>query len=116
MSGVTIFHNPKCGTSRNTLEIIREHGIEPEIVLYLQNPPSRARLLGLLQDMGARPRDILRQRGTPYDELGLGDESLSDEQLIDAMMAHPILIERPIVETPKGTRLCRPKETVLEIL
>ena len=116
MSGVTIFHNPKCGTSRNTLEIIREHGIEPEIVLYLQNPPSRERLVGLLQDMGASPRDILRQRGTPYDELGLGDESLSDEQLIDAMMAHPILIERPIVETPKGTRLCRPKETVLEIL
>lgn len=116
MSGVTIFHNPKCGTSRNTLEIIREHGIEPEIVLYLQNPPSRERLIGLLQAMGARPRDILRQRGTPYDELGLGDESLSDEQLIDAMMAHPILIERPIVETPKGTRLCRPKETVLEIL
>ncbi len=116
MSGVTIFHNPKCGTSRNTLEIIREHGIEPEIVLYLQNPPSRERLIGLLQDMGTRPRDILRQRGTPYDELGLGDESLSDEQLIDAMMAHPILIERPIVETPKGTRLCRPKETVLEIL
>lgn len=116
MSGVTIFHNPKCGTSRNTLEIIREHGIEPEIVLYLQNPPSRERLIGLLQDMGARPHDILRQRGTPYDELGLGDESLSDEQLIDTMMAHPILIERPIVETPKGTRLCRPKETVLEIL
>ena len=113
---ITIYHNPNCGTSRNTLAIIREHGHEPEIVAYLESPPTRAQLEALLAAMDISPRELLRQRGTPYDELGLDDTSLSDDQLIDAMLEHPILIQRPIVETPKGTRLCRPKERVLEIL
>ena len=113
---VTIYHNPKCGTSRNTLAMIRASGVEPEVIEYLKDPPSRATLEKLLKKMKARPRDILREKGTPYHELGLGDESLTDAQIIDAMMAHPILINRPIVVTPKGVRLCRPSEVVLEIL
>ncbi len=113
---ITIYHNPQCGTSRNTLAMIRASGAEPTVVEYLKTPPTRAKLVKLLKAMGATPRDILRKKGTPYDELGLGDASLSDDRLIDAMLAHPILIERPIVETPKGVRLCRPSEKVLEIL
>jgi arsenate reductase len=113
---VTIYHNPKCGTSRNTLAMIRASGVEPQVIEYLKEPPSRPTLVKLLQRMKARPRDILRQKGTPYDELGLGDESLTDDQLLDAMMAHPILINRPIVVAKKGVRLCRPSEVVLEIL
>ncbi len=113
---VTIYHNPKCGTSRNTLAMIRASGIEPTVIEYLKDPPSRETLVKLIKKMKARPRDILRQKGTPYDELGLGDMSLSDEQLIDAMMEHPILINRPIVVTKKGARLCRPSEVVLQIL
>ncbi len=113
---VTIYHNPKCGTSRNTLAMIRASGVEPRVIEYLKEPPSREELVALLKRMKARPRDILRQKGTPYDELGLGEETLSDKHLIDAMMAHPILINRPIVVTRKGVRLCRPSEVVLEIL
>lgn len=113
---VTIYHNPKCGTSRNTLAMIRASGIEPRVIEYLKEPPSREELVKLLKRMKARPRDILRQKGTPYDEIGLGDETLGDDHLIDAMMAHPILINRPIVVTRKGVRLCRPSEVVLEIL
>lgn len=113
---VTIYHNPNCGTSRNTLAMIRASGIEPTVIEYLKTPPARETLVKLMKKLKARPRDILRQKGTPYDELGLEDESLSDEQLIDAMMAHPILMNRPIVVTNKGARLCRPSEVVLEIL
>ena len=113
---VTIYHNPKCGTSRNTLAMIRETGVEPMIIEYLKDPPSRETLVKLLKRMKAGPRDILRDKGTPYHELGLDDESLTDDQLIDAMMAHPILINRPIVVTKKGVRLCRPSEKVLDIL
>ena len=112
----TIYHNPACGTSRNTLEMIRLSGEEPVVVEYLKTPPSRERLVELIGKMGISPRQLLRKKGTPYEELGLEDAGLSDDQLIDAMMAHPILINRPIVETDKGTRLCRPSETVLEIL
>ncbi|WP_102960321.1 arsenate reductase (glutaredoxin) [Mangrovicella endophytica] len=113
---VTIYHNPACGTSRNTLEMIRQSGEEPEIIEYLKNPPSREVLSELLEMMGLRPRDVLREKGTPYAELGLDDPQLSDEELLDAMMAHPILIERPIVVTDKGAALCRPSETVLPLL
>ncbi|MFV0367244.1 MAG: arsenate reductase (glutaredoxin) [Hyphomicrobiaceae bacterium] len=113
---VTIYHNPKCGTSRNTLAMIQESGVEPNVVEYLKDPPSRAELVRLLKRMKAGPRDILREKGTPYHELGLDDASLSDDQLIDAMMEHPILINRPIVVTKKGVKLCRPSEVVLEIL
>lgn len=113
---VTIYHNPSCGTSRNTLAMIRASGEEPEVIEYLKTPPTRARLEDLIKQMGISPRDLLRRKGTPYDELGLDDPSLSDEQLIDAMMAHPILINRPIVVTPLGARLCRPSQTVLDIL
>ena len=113
---VTIYHNPKCGTSRNTLAMIRAAGVEPEVIEYLKNPPSRETLVKLLGAMKARPRDVLRQKGTPYDKMNLGDESLSDDALIDAMMEHPILINRPIVVTDMGVRLCRPSEAVLEIL
>lgn len=113
---VTIYHNPKCGTSRNTLAMIRASGAEPAVIEYLKEPPSRETLVKLLKRMKARPRDILREKGTPYHELGLDDPALSDDQLIDAMMAHPILINRPIVVTKKGVRLCRPSEAVLEIL
>lgn len=113
---VTIFHNPACGTSRNTLAMIRASGVEPTVVKYLKTPPSRERLEALIAAMGITPRELLREKGTPYAELGLGDPALSDAQLIDAMMAHPILINRPIVETAKGTRLCRPSEAVLDLL
>jgi arsenate reductase (glutaredoxin) len=113
---VTIYHNPACGTSRNTLALIRERAGEPEIVEYLKTPPSREKLAGLLKAMGMKPRELLRQKGTPYNELGLADPKWSDGQLIDFMLAHPILIERPIVVTEKGVRLCRPAEKVLEIL
>ena len=113
---VTIFHNPACGTSRNTLALIREHGIEPEVVEYLKTPPTQAKLRSLVKAMGVSVRDILRQRGTPYDELGLGDPKWTDDQLLDFIAQHPILMNRPIVATPLGTRLCRPAELVLEIL
>ncbi len=113
---VTIYHNPACGTSRNTLAMIREKAGEPEIIEYLKTPPSREKLRELLEAMGMKPRELLRQKGTPYSELGLGDPKWSDDQLIDFMAAHPILIERPIVVTNIGARLCRPVEKVLEIL
>ncbi|KAB2665950.1 arsenate reductase (glutaredoxin) [Brucella tritici] len=113
---VTIFHNPKCGTSRNTLAMIRASGEEPVIVEYVQNPPTRERLLGLLAAMNMTPRELLREKGTPYTELGLSDPKWTNDELIDFMMAHPILINRPIVETPRGTRLCRPSELVLPLL
>ncbi|MBC8130086.1 MAG: arsenate reductase (glutaredoxin) [Rhizobiaceae bacterium] len=113
---VTIYHNPDCGTSRNTLEMIRQSGEEPEVIEYLKTPPSRETLAELLNVMGMRPRELLREKGTPYAELGLDDPALSDEELLDAMMAHPILINRPIVVTEKGVALCRPSEKVLEIL
>lgn len=113
---VTIYHNPACGTSRNTLEMIRQSGEEPEIIEYLKAPPSRERLVELVQAMGIGPRDLLRQKGTPYAELNLGDGSLADDALFDAMVAHPILINRPIVVTNKGTALCRPSEKVLPLL
>ena len=113
---ITIYHNPACGTSRNVLAFIREHGTEPEIIEYLKTPPTRARLVELIAAMGITPRALLRERGTPYAELGLGDTKWSDDDLIDFMVAHPILINRPIVITPNGTRLCRPSETVKELL
>jgi arsenate reductase len=113
---VTIYHNPGCGTSRNVLEIIRHAGIEPTVIEYLRDPPTRERLLGLISAAGLTVRESLREKGTPYAELGLDNPALADEQLLDAMMAHPILINRPFVETPMGTRLCRPKERVFEIL
>ena len=113
---ITIYHNPSCGTSRNTLAIIRESGEEPRVIDYLKTPPSRDKLVGLIEAMGISPRDLLRQKGTPYDELGLNDPKWTDDQLIDFMLAHPILINRPIVVTPLGTRLCRPSEAVLDIL
>ena len=113
---VVIYHNPDCGTSRNALAMIRNAGIEPHVIEYLKTPPIRALLVQLIARAGLTPRAILRQKGTPYDALGLADASLSEEQLLDAMMAHPILINRPIVVTPMGVRLCRPSETVLEIL
>ncbi|HWV53951.1 arsenate reductase (glutaredoxin) [Pseudorhodoplanes sp.] len=113
---VTIYHNPACGTSRNTLAMIRERGVEPTVIEYLKTPPSRDRLVALLRKMNMTPRQLLRERGTPYAELGLADPKWTDDELIDFMMAHPILINRPIVETPKGARLCRPADRVLEIL
>ena len=113
---ITIYHNPACGTSRNTLEMIRRSGEEPEVIEYLKTPPTRQRLVELIAAMGITPRELLRQKGTPYAELGLGDPKWSDDQLVDFMMAQPILINRPIVETPLGTRLCRPSEAVLDIL
>lgn len=113
---VTIYHNPACGTSRNTLGLIRNAGIEPRVIEYLKTPPSRDELKDLIGQMGIPVRDLLRQKGTPYQELGLDDPSLSDEQLLEAMMAHPILINRPIVVTPLGVRLCRPSDLVLDIL
>lgn len=113
---ITIYHNPACGTSRNTLEMIRRSGEEPEVIEYLKTPPTRQRLVELIAAMGISPRELLRQKGTPYAELGLGDPKWSDDELVDSMLAHPILINRPIVETPLGTRLCRPSEAVLDIL
>ena len=113
---VTIYHNPDCGTSRNTLGLIRNAGVEPVVIEYLKTPPGRERLVALIGAMGITPRSLLREKGTPYHELGLDDASLSDDTLIDAMVAHPILMNRPIVETPRGTRLCRPSETVLDLL
>jgi len=113
---VIIYHNPDCGTSRNTLAMIRNAGIEPHVVEYLKTPPSRAMLEQLIARMGITVRALLREKGTPYAELGLGDPSLTDDQLLDAMLAHPILINRPIVVSPKGVRLCRPSEEVLDLL
>ena len=113
---VTIYHNPNCGTSRNTLELIRQSGETPEVIEYLLTPPTRATLLALLAGMGMAPRELLREKGTPYLALGLDNQRLTDEQLIDAMMAHPILINRPIVVTEKGAALCRPSEKVLALL
>ncbi len=113
---ITIYHNPACGTSRNTLAMIRQSGEEPEIILYLEAPPTRAQLAALIAGMGLAPRDVLRRKGTPYDALGLDDPKWSDGELIDLMISNPILIERPIVVTPLGVRLCRPSETVLDIL
>lgn len=116
MPDVTIFHNPACGTSRNTLALIRHAGIEPTVVEYLKSPPSRDELRALLADMGVGVREILREKGTPWAELGLGDARWSDEQLLDFIGQHPILLNRPIVRTPLGTALCRPSEAVLELL
>jgi arsenate reductase len=112
----TIYHNPECGTSRNVLAMIRNSGEEPQIIEYLKTPPSRAELVDLLRRMLMRPRELLRRKGTPYDELRLDDASWTDEQLVDLMLEHPILINRPIVVTELGVKLCRPSETVLEIL
>jgi len=116
MTDITIYHNPACGTSRNVLALIRNSGEEPEVIEYLKTPPDRATLERLIAAMGVPVRDMLRQKGTPYDELGLGDPKWTDAQLIDFMLQHPILINRPIVVTPLGTRLCRPSEAVLDIL
>ena len=116
MIDIIIYHNPDCGTSRNTLALIRNAGIEPHVVEYLKTPPSRALLEQLIERAGIPPRELLREKGTPYAEFGLGDESLTDRALVDAMMAHPILINRPLVVTPLGVKLCRPSEAVLDIL
>jgi arsenate reductase len=113
---VIIYHNPDCGTSRNTVALIRNAGIEPHVIEYLKTPPSRAMLIKLTARMGIAVRDLLREKGTPYAELGLGDPNLTDDQLLDAMMQHPILINRPIVISPKGVKLCRPSEEVLDLL
>ncbi|NOG73535.1 arsenate reductase (glutaredoxin) [Roseicella sp. DB1501] len=113
---VTIYHNPQCGTSRNVLGLIRNAGVEPQIIEYLKNPPTRAELADLIRRAGLSVRDVVRQKGTPYDALGLGDPSLTDDQLLDAMMAHPILINRPLVVTDRGVKLCRPSEAVLDLL
>lgn len=113
---IIIYHNPECGTSRNTLAMIRNAGIEPHVIEYLKTPPSRALLVQLIERAHMRPRDLLRKKGTPYAELGLADESLSDEALIDAMMAHPILINRPLIVSRLGVKLCRPSEAVLDLL
>lgn len=116
MSTVKIYHNPQCGTSRNTLALIRNAGVEPEVVLYLETPPARGELLALIRDSGLTARQIMRDKGELYDELNLADPKWTEAQLVDFMMAHPILINRPIVVTDKGTRLCRPSEKVLDIL
>ena len=116
MSNITIYHNPNCGTSRNVLALIRNSGAEPEVVEYLKTPPGRDKLVELVAKLGIPVRDVLRQKGTPYEELQLGNPALSDDALIDAMVAHPILMNRPIVVTPLGARLCRPSEAVLDIL
>ena len=113
---VTIYHNPACGTSRNTLAMIRASGVEPEVIEYVKTPPSRERLMALINAMGGDVRAVIREKGTPYAELGLANSNLSDDALIDAMLQHPILINRPIVVTSKGVKLCRPSELVLEIL
>ena len=116
MSAITIYHNPQCGTSRNVLALIRNTGVEPQIIEYLVTPPSRQQLVELIARMGTPVRDLLRRKGTPHDELGLDDAALSDDALLDAMVAHPILINRPVVVTEMATRLCRPSEAVLDIL
>ena len=116
MTDIILYHNPDCGTSRNTLAMIRNAGLEPHVIEYLKTPPSRALLVQLIARAGITPRQLLREKGTPFAELGLGDAGLADAALIDAMMAHPILINRPLVVTPLGVRLCRPSETVLDIL
>jgi arsenate reductase len=113
---VVIYHNPACGTSRNTLALIRNAGVEPHVIEYLKTPPSRAMLRDLVARMGVPLRAVIREKGTPYAELGLADEGLSDDALLDAMLAHPVLINRPIVVTPKGVRLCRPSEAVIDLL
>ncbi|MFN7026545.1 MAG: arsenate reductase (glutaredoxin) [Pseudorhizobium sp.] len=113
---VTIYHNPACGTSRNTLALIRATGTEPQVIHYLETPPSREELVSLIRRMGIGPRDLLREKGTPYVELGLAEPSLTDDQLIDAMIEHPVLINRPIVVGPNGAKLCRPSEEVLSVL
>jgi arsenate reductase len=113
---VIIYHNPACGTSRNTLALIRHVGIEPHVIEYLKTPPSRALVQDLVARMGVPLRELLREKGTPFAELGLGDPALGDDQLLDAIEAHPVLLNRPIVVTPKGVRLCRPSEAVLDLL
>jgi arsenate reductase len=113
---VVIYHNPACGTSRNTLAMIRNAGIEPHVVEYLKTPPSRALLVELIDRAGITPRELLREKDTPYAELGLGDASLTGDVLVDAMMAHPVLINRPLVVSPLGVKLCRPSEVVLDLL
>jgi arsenate reductase len=115
-SAVTIFHNPSCGTSRNTLALIRHADLEPQVIEYLKTPPDKRRLQKMVQSMNLTVRALLREKGTPYAELQLGDPKWSDDELLDFMLAHPILINRPIVETPLGIKLCRPSEEVLEIL
>jgi arsenate reductase len=116
MTDIVIYHNPLCGTSRNALAMIRNAGMEPHVVEYLKTPPSRALLMELIARAGITPRGLLREKGTPYAKLGLGDESLTDEALIDAMMEHPVLINRPLVVSPLGVKLCRPSEEVLGLL
>ena len=116
MSDITIYHNPACGTSRNTLALIRNSGAEPEVIEYLKTPPGKQRLQELLQAMDIGARALLREKGTPYEELGLADTQWTDDQLVDCMVQHPILMNRPVVVTPMGTRLCRPSEQVLDIL
>lgn len=116
MTDIVIYHNPDCGTSRNTLAMIRNSGIEPHVVEYLKTPPSRSMLEQLIERAGISPRALLRQKGTPYAELGLDDDSLADTALVDAMMAHPVLINRPLVVSPLGVKLCRPSESVLDLL
>ena len=113
---IVIYHNPECGTSRNALAMIRNAGIEPHVIEYLKTPPTRALLVELVGRAGMTPRDLLREKGTPFGELGLADPALSDEQLMDAMMAHPILINRPLVVSPLGVKLCRPSEAVLDLV
>lgn len=113
---ITIYHNPNCGTSRNVLALIRNSGVEPDVVEYLKTPPGRDKLVELVAQLGIPVRELLRQKGTPYDELQLDNPALSDDALVDAMLAHPMLMNRPIVVTPLGTRLCRPSEAVLDIL
>jgi arsenate reductase len=116
MPEVTIFHNPSCGTSRNTLALIRHAGVEPQVVEYLKTPPSKEELRELLREMGIGARDLLREKGTPYGELGLADSKWTDEQLLDFIQQHPLLMNRPVVRTTLGTKLCRPSEAVLELL
>ena len=116
MNNITIYHNPACGTSRNTLELIRNSGAEPTIILYLETPPSREELTKLIADMGITVRELLRKNVEPYEQLGLAEDKFTDSEMIEFMLQHPILINRPVVVTPLGTRLCRPSEVVLDIL
>lgn len=116
MTDIIVYHNPECGTSRNVLGLIRNAGIEPHVIEYLKTPPSRALLVELIDRAGMTPRDLLREKGTPFAELGLGDTSLSNNALVDAMMTHPILINRPLIVSPLGVKLCRPSEAVLDLL